>query len=200
MDYESFLSMEGKEAVKAAVDAFFLEVKQLFEDRGITQESLDLLGEELGGLAKVVYGVEGSEEEIAGLQGPSRVLRKDPDGMTLVQVRFTSPREPHALHEHRAWYVLRVIKGQEYYCEWARLDDGSREGYAELQQGERHLLGPGDVLTALAPVIHLHEDYQEQTCDELMLLGENPGDKPFRRFDPEARTVFESQPRNYDKL
>ena len=120
--------------------------------------------------------------------------------MTLVQVRFTSPREANAIHEHRTWYTLRVINGQEYYSEWERLDDGTREGYAELRQGQNQLLGPGDILTALEPVIHLHEDYQGQTCDELMLLGENPGDNPFRRFDPEAKAVFESQPRNYGKL
>ncbi|MFC1581083.1 hypothetical protein ACFL4N_09290 [Thermodesulfobacteriota bacterium] len=198
MDYTSFLSMEGK-AVEAAVDAFFGDVRRLFAEKGIDQQSLTLLGEELGGLATVVYGVKGSEES-AGFTGPSRVLRKDPDGLTLVQVRFTAPREANAIHEHRAWYVLRVINGEEYYSEWERLDDRTREGYAELRQGDRGLLGPGDILTALEPVIHLHEDFEGQTCDELMLLGENPGDKPFRRYDPEARTVFESAPRNYGKL
>lgn len=200
MDYGSFLNMEGKAGVQGAVDAFFGEVKHLFAEQGVTQQSLALLGEELGALATVIYGVKGSDEETAEFTGPSRVLRTDPDGLTLVQVRFIAPREANAIHEHRAWYVLRVINGQEYYSEWERLDDGTREGYAELRQGERGLLGPGEVLTALEPVIHLHEDFEGQTCDELMLLGENPGQKPFRRYDPEARTVFESPPRNYDKL
>ena len=200
MEYESFLQLEGKAGMKAAIDAFFEEVRRLFAEQGVTRQGLTLLGEELGKLATVVYGVKGSNEETAGFTGPSRVLRTDPDGLTLVQVRFTSPREANAVHEHRVWWVLRMINGQEYYSEWERLDDGTREGYAELRQGERGLLGPGDVLIALGPVIHLHEDYQGQTCDELMLLGENPGLNPFRRFDPEARTVFEAPPRNYDKL
>jgi len=200
MDYESFLSMGGKAGIKAAADAFFAEARRLFAEQGVTRESLTLLGEELGKLATVVYGVEESEGEATGFSGPSRVLRTDPDGMTLVQVRFIAPREASAIHEHREWWVLRMIHGQEYYSEWERLDDGTREGYAELRQGERSLLGPGDLLMALGPVIHLHEDYQGQTCDELMLLGENPGQNPFRRFDPEAKTVFESPPRDYDKL
>jgi hypothetical protein len=91
-----------------------------------------------------------------------------------------------------------VINGQEYYTEYERLDDGKREGYAELQPGPERLLVPEDVLTALKPVIHLHADYKGQTVDELMLLGENPGQNPFRRFDPEAKTTFVSAPRKYD--
>jgi hypothetical protein len=53
------------------------------------------------------------------------------------------------------------------------------------------------LLIALEPVIHRHADYQGQTVDELMLLGENPGQNPFRRFDPDAKTPFVSPPRKY---
>jgi predicted metal-dependent enzyme (double-stranded beta helix superfamily) len=182
-------------AVTAAVDAFFAEARRIFAVQGMTREGLSVLGDELGKLAAVVYGVSGVGE--SGWSGVSRVLRADPDGMTLVQVRFTSPREPAAVHEHRAWWVLRVVNGQEIYTEYERLDDGTREGYADLRPGPERLLRPGEVLIALGPAIHLHADYQGQTVDELMLLGENPGQNPVRRFDPEAKTTFVSPPRKY---
>jgi predicted metal-dependent enzyme (double-stranded beta helix superfamily) len=198
MDYESFLGMDGKRAIGAAVDAFFVETRRIITEQSLTQASLTVLGEELGKMAKVVYGAHPLAAGESGWSGVSRVLRADPDGLTLVQVRFTSPREASAVHEHRSWWVLRVINGQEYYTEYDRLDDGKREGYAELQPGPERLLVPEDVLTALKPVIHLHADYKGQTVDELMLLGENPGQNPFRRFDPEAKTTFVSPPRKYD--
>lgn len=196
MDYEQFLRLDGKAGFTAAVAAFFLEARRIISEQGPRQSSLAVLGEELGKLAKVVYGPAGQSD--GGWSGVSRVLRADPDGMTLVQVRFTAPREASAVHEHRAWWVLRVINGQEYYTEYERLDDGKREGYADLKAGPERLLGPGDVLIALGPVIHLHADYQGMTVDELMLLGENPGQNPIRRFDPEKKTTFVTPPRKYD--
>jgi predicted metal-dependent enzyme (double-stranded beta helix superfamily) len=200
MDYESFLGMEGKRAIGAAADAFFVETRRIVTEQGITQASLTVLGGELGKLAKVVYGAQPLAAGERGWSGLSRVLHADMHGLTLVQVRFTSPREVSVVHEHRSWWVLRVINGQEYYTEYDRLDDGKREGYAELRPGPERLLVPGDVLTALEPVIHLHADYQGQTVDELMLLGENPGENPVRRFDPKAKTTFLSPPIKYNSL
>jgi len=197
MDYEYFLRMDGKMAVSAALDAFFVEVRRIFAEQGVTQGGLTVLGEELGKLARVVYGAAQLDAGDSGWSGVSRVLRTDPDGLTLVQVRFTAPRELGAVHEHRSWWVLRVVNGQEYYTEYERLDDSKREGYADLRSGPERLLVPGDVLIALEPVIHLHADYKGQTVDELMLLGENPGQNPIRRFDPEAKTTFVSPPRKY---
>ncbi len=197
MDYEQFLHMDKKVANEAAVDAFFSEVRRIFADQGVTRDGLTVLGEELGKLAAVIYGADQSNEGGIGSSGPSRVLRTDPDGLTLVHVRFTAPREESAVHEHRLWWVLRMINGEEYYTEYERLDDGTREGYADLRPGEERLLRSGDVLMALEPVIHLHADYQGQTCDELILLGENPGQNPFLRFDPDAKTVFDAPPRKY---
>lgn len=198
VDSENLLRLDGKAALSAAVDAFFADVRRIFAGKGLTRESLAVLGEELGKLAAVIDGAGRRGEEVSGFSGPSRVLRTDPDGMTLVQVRFTAPREPAAVHEHRAWWVLRVVNGQELYTEYERLDDGTREGYAELRPGQERLLVPGDVLIALEPVIHLHADYHGQTVDEWMLVGENPGQNPFRRFDPRANTTFVSPPRSYD--
>ena len=198
MDYGYFLRMDGKKAIAAAVDAFFVEARRIITEQGLRQGGLTVLGEELGKLAKVVYRADPVGAGDSGWSGVSRVLRTDPDGLTLVQVRFTAPREASAVHEHRSWWVLRVINGQEYYTEYERLDDGKREGYADLRSGLERLLVPGEVLTALEPVIHRHADYQGQTVDELMLLGENPGQNPFRRFDPQAKTTFVSPPRKYD--
>jgi hypothetical protein len=56
MDYESFLGMDGKRAIGAAVDAFFVETRSIITEQGLTQASLTVLGEELGKMAKVVYG------------------------------------------------------------------------------------------------------------------------------------------------
>jgi predicted metal-dependent enzyme (double-stranded beta helix superfamily) len=185
---------------QAAIDALFADTRRMLAGVGMTEEGLAVLGERLDQVAAVVYD-RGDEQDNswASAGGPSRELRSDPDGLSLIQVRFTAPREANSIHEHRAWWVLRVINGQEYYTEWDRLDDGSREGYAELRPGERRLIGPGDVLIATGPVIHCHEDYQGQAVDQLMLVGENPGRNPFRRFDPEAKTTFVSPPRNYAK-
>ena len=198
MDETHSLRSDREKAVGAEIDAFFAQVRSVFSERGITRVSLAVLGEELGRLARVVYGADLTAAGDSTWSGVSRVLRTDSDGMTLVQVCFTSPREASAVHEHRSWWVLRVISGQEYYTEFDRLDDGTREGYAELRPGQERLLSPEDVLIATEPVIHLHRDYEGQTVDELMLLGGNPGQKPIRRFDPEAKTTFVSSPRKYD--
>lgn len=183
---------------QVAVDAFFADARRILAEHGVTEQGLAVLGEELGKLAAAISGRgEPRESAGAGSTGPSRLLRTDPDGLTLVKVRFTSPREAKPVHGHQSWWALRVVNGHEYYTEYDRLDDGSRESYAELRPGPRRFLSPGDVLIALDPVIHCHEDYEGETVEELMLVGENPGQVPVRRFDPEAKTVFVSPPRAY---
>ena len=197
MGHRSLFETDRQKVLGGAIDAFFLQVRGILSEHRMTREGLVVLGEELGALGKVIYGADQLDAANNRWNGISRVLRTDPDGLTLLQVHFTAPREASAVHEHRSWWVLRVINGEEYYTEYERLDDRVREGYAELRPGEERLLRPGDVLTALEPVIHLHRDYQGQTVDELMLLGDNPGQNPIRRFDPEARTTFVSPPRKY---
>ena len=53
-------------------------------------------------------------------------------------------------HNHGTWAVIAGVVGLERNTIWTRLDDGSRQGYAELRRLEDHVLGPGDVFGEMA--------------------------------------------------
>ena len=57
-------------------------------------------------------------------------------------------------HNHGTWAVLAGVIGAERNTLWARIDDGSRAGYAEVRRQEDRVLGPGDVLTLQPDSIH----------------------------------------------
>ncbi|MDY6893149.1 MAG: HEAT repeat domain-containing protein [Chloroflexota bacterium] len=48
------------------------------------------------------------------------------------------------IHDHGAWGVIGALAGQVEETKYRRLDDGSKEGYAKIEQVSTALLNPGD--------------------------------------------------------
>lgn len=57
-------------------------------------------------------------------------------------------------HNHKTWAVVAAIVGEEYETYWTRKDDGSKEGYAELEKTGEATVKAGDVSICLADDIH----------------------------------------------
>lgn len=57
-------------------------------------------------------------------------------------------------HNHKTWAVVSVVEGEEYETYWQRNDDGSREGYAELEQTGAGVMQVGDTSICMPEDIH----------------------------------------------
>src|SRR5690242_15073093 len=60
------------------------------------------------------------------------------------------------VHNHGTWEIVGVYEGRLDYQAYRRLDDGSVEGYAELEVAEDRILGPGDFSVVPLPPHDIH--------------------------------------------
>jgi len=94
------------------------------------------------------------------------------------------------VHDHLAWGLVGLYKGEQAEEVFGRHDHGDQDGHAELTVTERNLLKPGDFY-ALLPEndIHRVQTTSAVTSVSLHLLGNDNGCIWRHRFDPEAQQV-----------
>jgi 3-mercaptopropionate dioxygenase len=95
----------------------------------------------------------------------SYMMAKAPDGVWTVVSVVWWPGYSTAVHDHLIWGLVGVHEGVEEEERYTRLDDGSRQDYAELRKDGAALNEPGGI-SHLVP-------YEED-----IHLIRNPGDTP----------------------
>jgi len=94
------------------------------------------------------------------------------------------------VHDHLAWGLVGLYKGEQAEEVFSRHDHGEEEGHAELQITERNLLKPGDFYELLPENdIHRVRTTSAMTSVSLHLLGNDNGCIWRHRFEPEAQQV-----------
>jgi predicted metal-dependent enzyme (double-stranded beta helix superfamily) len=122
-------------------------------------------------------------------------IHKEPDGtMALMLARFPHESET-PIHTHNSWGVVCVVTGSDRYLAWRRIDDGAREGHAEVELVSEALLNPGDVVhfADVPEDIHSQQGANGAPVWELVFFGRDPNTAPRLYFDPRARTVTSRQ-------
>ena len=94
----------------------------------------------------------------------------------------------------RSWPAVEGIETDTY---WRRVDDGSREGYAELEQGVETPIAPGSASAMVTGEIHSVANKTAETTISLHVYGRHVGFIDRSQFDPESnvqepfKVVFE---------
>lgn len=95
------------------------------------------------------------------------------------------------VHDHLAWGLVGLYRGEQAEDVFARHDDGSDHDHAELTVAERNLLRPGDFYELLPENdIHRVRTTSAETSVSLHLLGNDNGCIWRHRFSPEAGEVY----------
>jgi predicted metal-dependent enzyme (double-stranded beta helix superfamily) len=115
-------------------------------------------------------------------------------GSTLMLARFRADA-PTPVHNHNSWGVICVIRGRDRHILWAREDDGSQPGRAQLRIVESRELGPGDVAWFPEAPGDIHS---QQGIDgdawELVYFARDPTTRSRLYFDPDREQVEERAP------
>jgi predicted metal-dependent enzyme (double-stranded beta helix superfamily) len=92
------------------------------------------------------------------------------------------------VHDHGTWEIVGTYTGELDYQAYRRVDDGSVEGYAELEVVEDRVLGPGDFSIVPPPPDDIHGF--EPRGGDMWMMGVLHGDfAPERRyFDVEGHS------------
>lgn len=118
-----------------------------------------------------------------------RLLYEEPDHSLVVALLSWLPGRGTPPHDHGTWGVVVGISGEEVNTFWKRLDDGSRQEYAEVgKEGER-TFGPGESLTLLPRTIHSIENRTDALSLSLHVYGRHINHTDRRQFDADRRTA-----------
>jgi predicted metal-dependent enzyme (double-stranded beta helix superfamily) len=95
------------------------------------------------------------------------------------------------VHDHLAWGLVGLYRGEQAETVFRRLDDGSREGVAELQTVGRNMLQRGGIYDLIPPDGDIHSvvTIGEEPSVSIHLLANDAGCIWRHAFDPPTRTV-----------
>ncbi|MBT3786737.1 MAG: cysteine dioxygenase family protein [Alphaproteobacteria bacterium] len=113
----------------------------------------------------------------------AHLLHEEPDHSLAVFAVAWAPKGGTPPHDHGTWVVVAGVDGMEYNIKYNRLDDRSREGYAELEERCAFLADVGEVICLKPRGIHLVRNDTDEVTVSLHTYG--------RHFDHNDRTAFD---------
>jgi len=101
------------------------------------------------------------------------------------------PGDTAKAHNHDTWGLVGVLENELQETRFRRCDDGSKEGYAELEITGVNRNTAGMVSTLLPPDDDIHEmlNTTQKNTVEVHVYGKDLANMERRRFDPERKTV-----------
>lgn len=131
-----------------------------------------------------------SEESKMGRGIGMWLLYRAGDGGLAFSALVVPPSVQTPVHNHLAWGLVGLYRGQQEEEVFTRRDDGSRAGYAELELTERHALKAGHFYE-LMPENDIHRVRTTSSVNSvsLHLLGNDNGCIWRDRFHPEEHRV-----------
>ncbi|MEZ4862255.1 MAG: cysteine dioxygenase family protein [Caldilineaceae bacterium] len=118
------------------------------------------------------------------------LLYRAGDGGLAFSALVLPPGVQTPVHDHLAWGLVGLYRGEQAEEVFARHDHGDQEGHAELEVTERNLLKPGDFYELLPENdIHRVRTTSAVTSVSLHLLGNDNGCIWRHRFEPEAAAI-----------
>lgn len=113
------------------------------------------------------------------------------DGSLSLFSLVVPPGATTPVHDHLAWGLVGLYRGEQAETVYRRIDDGTHEGRAELVVDDRKHLSPGDCYLLLPPDgdIHAVTTTSDVPSISIHLLGNDAGCILRHAFDPDRRTV-----------
>ncbi|WP_375513109.1 hypothetical protein [uncultured Nostoc sp.] len=101
------------------------------------------------------------------------------------------PGSTTPVHDHLAWGLIGLYKGNQEETVYCRVDNGDAQGHAQLQVTEVRRLQPGDIYRLLPPDgdIHAVKTTSQSASVSIHILGNDTGCILRHQFIPESHSV-----------
>lgn len=116
------------------------------------------------------------------------ILNEEPDHALLVEAICWLPGRGVAPHDHQTWGIVVGIDGVEVNVDWRRLDDGSKQGFADIEIGHETDVSRGVVVSFLPDDIHGVRNDGDVPSLSLHVYGVTPATLNRSEFDPINKT------------
>jgi predicted metal-dependent enzyme (double-stranded beta helix superfamily) len=122
--------------------------------------------------------------------GQYALYRAD-DGSLCLFALVVPPGAATPVHDHLAWGLVGIYRGEQHETVYRRLDDGRDETRAQLEIAKEQMLEPGEFYPLIPPIDDIH--YVRTTSTEpsisIHLLANDTACVWRHKFDPAAGTV-----------
>jgi predicted metal-dependent enzyme (double-stranded beta helix superfamily) len=118
-------------------------------------------------------------------------LYRAEDGSLCLFSLAVPPGASTPVHDHLAWGLVGVYRGEQDETVYRRLDDGSDPAQAQLEVSKRQALRPGDLYALLPPTddIHYVKTISESVSISIHLLANDTACVWRHRYDPGSGAV-----------
>jgi predicted metal-dependent enzyme (double-stranded beta helix superfamily) len=124
--------------------------------------------------------------------GQNLLLYEDPDHHFVINATVRTPGSKGAVHDHgHSWTLYGLVDGTERIERYARMDDGKREGFADLKLVADREMGPGGV--DFVPPYQVHAERGGAARSVAIIIRSERMVGRFKQhlFDVEKKTVAE---------
>lgn len=140
---------------KKAVSALIEETKAVV-GKELSRDSLNDVMQRLVSLAS--HKEFWSSDEFPASEGEELqaryMIHEEPDSTYALYLNVMKPGKAIVPHDHTTWACIAGVEGIETNYLYNRVDDGSREGYAKLEQFDQLQVGPGSGVALMPDDIH----------------------------------------------
>jgi predicted metal-dependent enzyme (double-stranded beta helix superfamily) len=116
------------------------------------------------------------------------MLHEEPDHTLAIFALSWLPDRGTLPHDHGTWAVVVGVDGPERNEFWARTDDRSRPGHAELKKVGKKVCEAGDILAMPAGTIHSVWNETDRVTVSLHIYGKHVNFTGRSQFDPDKQT------------
>lgn len=129
----------------------------------------------------------------------SYVLYQGDSGLQVTAVVW-GPGDHTGPHDHLTWGMIGILDNELTETRFRRVDDRSREGYAQLEQDRRSTFKPGEI-TLLVPEtdeIHQMDNLTDRPTVEIHVYGKDLRGLNRHRYDLASGRIIPFATEKYD--
>lgn len=129
------------------------------------------------------------------------VLYRSPSRSFSVRAFIWEPGRRYPIHDHGSWGIIGVYLNRITETKYSRLDDGCREGYAEVKKACKAVVGRGEA-THVLPLndgLHKMEAAGGRAAISIHVYGRPLRKGYIQRFDPHCNSVQRIYPPHLHK-
>jgi predicted metal-dependent enzyme (double-stranded beta helix superfamily) len=173
---------------------FIDDLRQAFDEGPDTQAAMEKTRKLLEGLVQD-EGLRAHSKDWPSTEGHKNLLLyEDPDYGFAINAVVRTPNRKGGIHDHaHAWTAYGLLDGVEKLERYSRLDDGSKEGYAEIKLDSISESGPGTV--DLVPPFDIHSEKGGPGRSVAVIVRSERlvGRVLQGRYDPVAKTTHQGE-------
>lgn len=173
---------------------FIDDLRQAFADGPDTKAAMEKTRNLLEGLVKD-EGLRAHSKDWPSTEGHKNLLLyEDPDYGFAINAVVRTPNRKGGIHDHaHAWTAYGLLDGVEKLERYSRVDDGSKEGYAEIKLDSISESGPGTVDLVPPYDIHSEKGGPGRSVAVIVRSERLVGRVLQGRYDPEAKTTHQGE-------